>query len=117
MCSIIRPTETEGAAMGALTFLTADGLFRGQSPAFFAFMTSWPARRTPRDRATQPTRPRPPGATRGPGYPASAGHRRLEQEDGDLAVGLLLVLGVVGPDRDGALPPQARSSPSSTRAV
>jgi hypothetical protein len=39
VCSIIRPTETEGAAMGALAFLTADGLFRGQSPAFFRFMT------------------------------------------------------------------------------
>jgi hypothetical protein len=25
--------------MGALQFLTADGLFRGQSPQFFAFMT------------------------------------------------------------------------------
>src|SRR5690348_5010267 len=37
--SIIRPTETRGAAMGALKFLTADGLFRGQSKAFFAFMT------------------------------------------------------------------------------
>jgi hypothetical protein len=37
-CSIIRPTETEGAAMGALKFLTDDGLFRGQSPAFFQFM-------------------------------------------------------------------------------
>jgi hypothetical protein len=34
-CSIIRPTETRGAAMGALSFLTAMGLFRGQSPAFF----------------------------------------------------------------------------------
>jgi hypothetical protein len=37
--SIIRPTATEGAAMGALKFLTDDGLFRGQSAAFFAFMT------------------------------------------------------------------------------
>jgi hypothetical protein len=37
--SIIRPTETMGAAMGALKFLTDDGLFRGQSKAFFAFMT------------------------------------------------------------------------------
>ena len=36
--SIIRPTETEGVAAGALAFLTADGLFRGQSPAFFRFM-------------------------------------------------------------------------------
>ena len=37
--SIIRPTNTEGAAMGALTFLTDMGLFIGQSPAFFAYMT------------------------------------------------------------------------------
>ena len=36
--SIIRPTETEGAAMGALKALTADGLFRGQSPEFFAVL-------------------------------------------------------------------------------
>jgi len=39
VCSVIRPTATEGAAMGAVKFLTEDGLFRGQSPAFFAFMT------------------------------------------------------------------------------
>jgi hypothetical protein len=38
VCSIIRPTETEGAAMGALTFLTDSGLFRGQSREFFTFM-------------------------------------------------------------------------------
>ena len=37
--SIIRPTNTEGAAMGALTFLTNMGLFIGQSSAFFAYMT------------------------------------------------------------------------------
>ena len=36
--SIIRPTETRGAAMGAVNALTADGLFKGQSPAFFAFL-------------------------------------------------------------------------------
>ncbi len=36
--SIIRPTETEGAAMGALKALTDDGLFRGQSPEFFAVL-------------------------------------------------------------------------------
>jgi hypothetical protein len=35
-CSIIRPTETQGAAMGAVRALTADGLFIGQSDAFFA---------------------------------------------------------------------------------
>jgi Ferritin-like domain len=37
--SIVRPTETAGAATGALKFLTDDGLFRGQSRAFFAVMT------------------------------------------------------------------------------
>ena len=37
--SIIRPTKTEGAAMGALQFLTNMGLFIGQSPAFFAYLT------------------------------------------------------------------------------
>jgi hypothetical protein len=35
VCSIVRPTETEGAAMGAVRALTADGLFIGQSQAFF----------------------------------------------------------------------------------
>ena len=38
--SIIRPTQTKGAAMGALKFLTADGLFIGQSKAFFDHMTT-----------------------------------------------------------------------------
>jgi hypothetical protein len=37
-CSIIRPTQTKGAAMGALNALTADGLFIGQSKEFFKFM-------------------------------------------------------------------------------
>src|SRR5438874_7754495 len=37
-CSIIRPTKTQGVAMGALKFLTDMGLFIGQSPAFFALM-------------------------------------------------------------------------------
>jgi Ferritin-like domain len=37
--SIIRPTKTQGVAMGALTFLTNMGLFIGQSDAFFAYMT------------------------------------------------------------------------------
>jgi hypothetical protein len=36
--SIIRPTETKGAAMGALRALTADGLFIGQSAHFFAVL-------------------------------------------------------------------------------
>jgi Ferritin-like domain len=39
-CSIIRPTETKGAAMGAAKALTADGLFRGQSPAFFKLLNA-----------------------------------------------------------------------------
>ena len=38
-CSIIRPTETKGIAMGAVNFLTAMGLFIGQSNAFFSYMT------------------------------------------------------------------------------
>ncbi|HJQ52139.1 MAG TPA: ferritin-like domain-containing protein [Gaiellaceae bacterium] len=40
VCSIIRPTETTGAAMGALRALTNNGLFIGQSAEFFALMTS-----------------------------------------------------------------------------
>jgi len=35
VCSIIRPTETKGIATGVVNFLTAMGLFIGQSPAFF----------------------------------------------------------------------------------
>jgi Ferritin-like domain len=35
ICSIVRPTNTKEAAMGAVEFLTADGLFIGQQPAFF----------------------------------------------------------------------------------
>lgn len=36
--SIIRPTETEGAAMGAVKALTDDGLFIGQPKEFFALL-------------------------------------------------------------------------------
>ncbi|PYT17071.1 MAG: hypothetical protein DMG59_08530 [Acidobacteria bacterium] len=38
VCSIIRPTQTKGAAMGAAKALTADGLFIGQSPMFFELL-------------------------------------------------------------------------------
>jgi hypothetical protein len=38
VCSIIRPTETKGAAAGAVKGLTSDGLFRGQSSAFVAYL-------------------------------------------------------------------------------
>jgi hypothetical protein len=38
ICSIIRPTETEGVAMGVVTFLTDMGLFEGQKPAFFTLL-------------------------------------------------------------------------------
>ena len=38
LCSIIRPTNTNGIAMGVVKFLTDMGLFRGQSQAFFAFL-------------------------------------------------------------------------------
>jgi hypothetical protein len=37
-CSIIRPTETKGVAMGALKFLTDMGLFIGQSEDFFELL-------------------------------------------------------------------------------
>jgi hypothetical protein len=37
-CSIIRPTETKGIAMGVVKFLTAMGLFIGQSEDFFELM-------------------------------------------------------------------------------
>jgi hypothetical protein len=37
--SIVRPTQTKGAAMGALKALTADGLFIGQTPEFFTVLT------------------------------------------------------------------------------
>jgi hypothetical protein len=36
--SIVRPTDTKGAATGAVEALTADGLFKGQSDAFFGFI-------------------------------------------------------------------------------
>jgi hypothetical protein len=38
VCSIIRPTETKGIAMGVVNFLTAMGLFIGQSKEFFALL-------------------------------------------------------------------------------
>jgi hypothetical protein len=38
VCSIIRPTATAGAAMGAPAALTADGLFIGQSAQLFELM-------------------------------------------------------------------------------
>jgi hypothetical protein len=38
VCSIIRPTETKGIAMGVVNFLTAMGLFIGQSSAFFKLL-------------------------------------------------------------------------------
>jgi hypothetical protein len=38
--SIIRPTETDGAAMGTVKAFTNDGLFIGQSAEFFAVLTS-----------------------------------------------------------------------------
>jgi hypothetical protein len=38
LCSVIRPTNTNGIATGVVKFLTDMGLFRGQSQAFFAFL-------------------------------------------------------------------------------
>ena len=39
VCSVIRPTETRGVAMGAVKGLVADGLFIGQSKEFLQFIT------------------------------------------------------------------------------
>ena len=38
-CSVVRPTKTTEVATGALKFLTAMGLFIGQSPEFFSVLT------------------------------------------------------------------------------
>ena len=38
VCSIVRPTNTQGAATGAVQFLTAMGLFRGQPSGFFSVL-------------------------------------------------------------------------------
>ena len=38
ICSVIRPTETNGIAMAVVKFLTDMGLFIGQRPAFFQFL-------------------------------------------------------------------------------
>jgi hypothetical protein len=40
ICSIIRPTETDAAAMSAAKALTANGLFIGQSKEFFSALTA-----------------------------------------------------------------------------
>jgi len=37
-CSVIRPTNTDGIAMGVVNFLTAMGLFIGQSKEFFQLL-------------------------------------------------------------------------------
>jgi hypothetical protein len=54
-CSVIRPTETKGIAMGVVTFLTAMGLFIGQQPGFFTLLRNLAqdadaARRSPNER-------------------------------------------------------------------
>src|SRR5215510_12953672 len=38
-CSVIRPTESKGVAVGTLKFLTDMGMFIGKLPAFFALVT------------------------------------------------------------------------------
>jgi hypothetical protein len=40
VCSVIRPTNTTGVATGAVKFLTAMGLFIGQSDAFFTLLSN-----------------------------------------------------------------------------
>jgi hypothetical protein len=38
-CSVIRPTETKGVAIDVVNFLTAMGLFVGQSASFFELLS------------------------------------------------------------------------------
>jgi hypothetical protein len=38
ICSIVRPTETKGAAMGLVRAFTADGLFIGQTGEFIQLL-------------------------------------------------------------------------------
>jgi hypothetical protein len=40
VCSVVRPTNTTGAATGAVKFLTAMGLFIGQSEGFFTLLSN-----------------------------------------------------------------------------
>jgi hypothetical protein len=40
VCSVVRPTKTTGVATGAVKFLTAMGLFIGQSEAFFTLLSN-----------------------------------------------------------------------------
>ena len=40
ICSILRPTETTGAAVGVVNGLAASGLFTGQSQEFFTAATA-----------------------------------------------------------------------------
>jgi hypothetical protein len=40
VCAVVRPTDPKGIAMGVVNFLTAMGLFIGQSPAFFKTLTT-----------------------------------------------------------------------------
>jgi hypothetical protein len=42
LCSILRPTETVGAAVGAVNGVAASGLFTGQSQEFFTAATGAP---------------------------------------------------------------------------
>ena len=61
VCSIIRPTETRGAAMGALKSFTDDGLFIGQSKQFLELLRDLAedadeARRGPPKPGDQPAR-------------------------------------------------------------
>ena len=38
ICSVVRPTETKGAAIGAVQAFTADGLFIGQTGEFMQLL-------------------------------------------------------------------------------
>jgi hypothetical protein len=71
VCSVIRPTNTTGAATGALKFLTAMGLFIGHSQAFFTYLMGLataepPVRYLAKDRSSSRGSRREPGAAAAP---------------------------------------------------
>jgi hypothetical protein len=56
VCPIIRPTDTNGAAMGVVKFLTDMGLFIGQPPSFSLCCAGWQKRPTQRATGHRPHR-------------------------------------------------------------
>jgi hypothetical protein len=71
ICSILRPTETVGAAVGAVNGLAASGLFTGQSQEFFTAATALAKAADAATRSSPPSS-RPPQAP----YPSNLEEQR-----------------------------------------